>query len=355
MTNISRLQSSLSESGVPALLISDITNVQWLSGFTGSSGYVVLTPTSGRFITDSRYTIQAAEEVEGLDVRSFGSPTKFTDFLSQNVSEMGVKRLGFERSITYGTWDDWKNQVGGIDWFPAPDVIKPLRMVKTAQEVAKIQAACRLADACLEHVVRLLRPGVSEYEIGLEIEFFFRRNGAEVGFAPIVASGPNSARPHAHPSERQIESGDFVTLDLGGKLDGYNSDITRTFVVGRASERQREVYDLVLRAEKACIDALVPGAKGVDVDGLARQILDEKDLAKYFGHGLGHGLGKAVHDLGGLSTRSEDIIAPGQVWTIEPGVYIEGFGGVRIEDDVHVTANGPEILTHFPKELTEIT
>lgn len=354
-SNLNRLQSLLTQESVPALLISDITNVQWLTGFTGSSGYAVVTPAGGVFITDSRYAIQAVEEVQGLPVKSFGSPTKFSEFLAENLKEMDVDKIAFEKSVTYGTWDEWKGAVPSVQWLPAPEVLKPLRMIKTGDEVAKIQEACKLADACLGHVQRLLKPGVSEYDISLEIEFFFRRNGAEVGFSPIVASGPNSARPHARPSERKIQYGDFVTLDIGCKLNGYNSDITRTFVVGAASDRQKEVYNQVLKAEMACIEALVPGAKAVDVDGLARTILDELGLAQYFGHGLGHGLGKAVHDLGGLSTRSEDVIAVGQVWTIEPGVYIEGFGGVRIEDDVHVAESGPEILTHFPKELTELS
>ncbi|MBS1724617.1 MAG: aminopeptidase P family protein [Armatimonadetes bacterium] len=339
---------------MPAILVSDITNVQWLTGFTGSSGFVLLTPAAGRFITDSRYTIQAGEEVKSLAVASYASPVKFTEFLSSNVTEMGIDQLAFEKTITYGTWDDWRKGVPTVEWIPAPEVIKPLRMVKTADEVEKIRKACELADACLGHVQRMLQPGVSEYDISLEIEFFFRRNGAEVGFAPIVASGPNSARPHARPSERKLESGDFVTLDIGAQLNGYNSDITRTFVIGKASDRHREVYDQVLKSQIASIEALRPGKTGVEVDGVARTILDEKQLAQYFGHGLGHGLGKAVHDLGSLSTRSEDTIAPGQVWTIEPGVYIEGFGGVRIEDDVHVTTSGPEVLTHFPKELIEL-
>ncbi|MBS1713203.1 MAG: aminopeptidase P family protein [Armatimonadetes bacterium] len=354
MNNVQRLQTRLAKSGVPALLISDITNVQWLTGFTGSSGFVVLTPETGRFLTDSRYTIQAGEEVSDVPVRSYASPKKFTEFLRENVDELGVKTLAFEKSVTYGTWDEWRQALDGIDLTAAPEVLKPLRMVKTAEEVAKIKRACALADACLHHVVPRLQAGVTEFDIGLEIEFYFRRNGAEVGFSPIVASGPNSARPHAKPSERKFEPGDFITLDIGAKLDGYNSDITRTFVLGKATDRQKEVYSQVLKSQIASIGALRPGATGVGVDALARKILDEKGLAQYFGHGLGHGLGKAVHDLGGLNTRSEDAIEPGQVWTVEPGVYIEGFGGVRIEDDVLVTTGEPEVLTSYPKSLIEL-
>lgn len=337
------------------MLVSDATNVQWLTGFSGSTGYAVVTPDSGVFITDSRYTIQANEEVQDLPVASFGSPVVFTDFLKSNLEKLSIKNLAFEKSIAYSTWEDWSKKLDGISLTAGIDVIRPLRMLKTESEIAKIKEACKLADACLDHVVRHLQPGVSEYSIGIEIEFFFKRQGAEAGFSPIVASGPNSARPHAHPSERLLEVGDFVTLDLGAKLNGYNSDMTRTFVIGKASDRHKEIYELVLAAETECCQLLVKGAKGVDVDAHARKILDQRDLSKYFGHGLGHGLGRAVHDPGGLSTRSEDTIEVGQVWTVEPGVYIEGFGGVRIEDDVLVTENGPEILTHYPKELMELS
>jgi Xaa-Pro aminopeptidase len=197
----------------------------------------------------------------------------------------------------------------------------------------------------------MMQPGVSEYDIQLDLEFFIKRQGAEVAFAPTVVSGPNSAKPHGKAGERKLEVGDFVTLDLGAKKDGYCSDITRTFVIGEASERHKEVYGQVLAAQVAAIEALKVGTPANEPDSLSRSILAEKGLDQYFGHGLGHGLGRAVHDYGGLAPSSKDTIEAGQVWTVEPGVYIEGFGGVRIEDDVHVTAEGPQILTHFPKEL----
>jgi Xaa-Pro aminopeptidase len=354
MNAIERVRTQMAAHGVPSLLLTDITTVQWLTGFTGSSAAVVLTQTGGEFVTDSRYTIQAHEQVKDLPVRTFGSPKKQSDALIESFQSLGIGTIAFERSVTFATWEDWKEAFSGVELVPSPEIVKPLRMVKSPEEVAKIRSACELTDACLKHVERMLQPGVTEYDIGLDIEFFFRRNGAEVGFSPIVASGPNSARPHATPSERPLQRGDFVTIDLGAKLDGYCSDITRTYVVGRADDRQREVYGQVLKALTESTQALVPGASGVAVDARAREVLDEKGLAQYFGHGLGHGLGRAVHDLGSLSTRSTDTIEAGQVWTVEPGVYIEGFGGVRIEDDVHVTPHGPEILNATSKELTEI-
>jgi Xaa-Pro aminopeptidase len=224
-------------------------------------------------------------------------------------------------------------------------------MKKSPQEVERIRAACRLTDACLEYLLPLIRPGVAESALQLEVELFLRRHGATAAFSPIVVSGERSARPHGTPSEKPLEVGDFVTFDIGARLDGYCSDITRTFVIGEASERHIEVYEQVLKGQLAALDALQPGANGKEVDLLVRAILDEKSFAAYFGHSLGHGLGALVHDAGRLSQTTEQPIEVGQVWTVEPGVYIEGFGGVRIEDDVLITERGAEVLTHFPKRL----
>ncbi|MDK3162277.1 Xaa-Pro peptidase family protein [Kamptonema cortianum] len=248
-----------------------------------------------------------------------------------------------------------KSDIANIEWTPAPELITELRKIKSSDEIKRIQAACQLADACMEHASRMLQPGVKEFDISLDIEFFYRRHGAGIAFAPIVVSGPNSAKPHGVPGERALQEGDFVTIDCGGRLDGYCSDITRTFVIGKATDRHKEIYNQVLRAEIECCDALVVGADGKDVDALARKILDEKDLGKYFGHGLGHGLGLDVHDPGGLRPGGAEELKAGMVFTVEPGVYIEGFGGVRIEDDVHITPDGPVILTHYPKELIEVS
>lgn len=352
MNNIQRLQARMVEAGCPALLVTHLANVQWLTGFTGSSGFVVLTTEQGVFVTDSRYAIQCQEQVRDLPTAVYANPVKLSDFLAQQARDLGLSQVAFEKShVVYGTVEEWQAAFGDIALVPGDDLISALRMIKTPDEVARIRKACALADKCLEHVVRMIQPGVSEWDLLLEIEFFFRRQGSKVSFEPIAVSGIRSARPHATASEKKLEVGDFVTLDLGCIVEGYISDITRTFVVGEASARHREMYDQVLKAENACVEALVVGANGREVDALARQILDEKGLAKYFGHGLGHGIGTLVHDAGRLSPTTDQPIGAGQVWTIEPGVYIEGFGGVRIEDDVLVTENGPERLTHYPREL----
>jgi Xaa-Pro aminopeptidase len=352
MDHVSRLLERMLAADLPALLISHIGNVQWLTGFTGSFGLVVLTPSQGIFITDSRYTIQAQEQIQGLTIRSFANPTTSAEALLGALKEAGVSRIGFEKSMTYANWEDWTQKLTGIELIPTADLISPLRMVKTPEELERLREACKLADATMEHALRMIQPGVREYDIGLDVEFFIRRNGAAIAFEPIVVSGPNSARPHGRPGERRLQAGDFVTLDLGAKLDGYNSDITRTVVVGKASDRQREIYNRVLEAQLAAIAALRPGANGREVDALARRKLG--DLAAHFGHGLGHGLGRDVHDAGGLSPTRDQPIEAGQVWTVEPGVYIEGFGGVRIEDDVIVTDESPEVITHTPKVLLEL-
>jgi Xaa-Pro aminopeptidase len=185
----------------------------------------------------------------------------------------------------------------------------------------------------------------------LDIEFYFRRNKAELAFTPIVVSGERSARPHGVPSEKKLEKGDFVTMDFGAKVDGYCSDLTRTVVVGEASDRHREVYGAVLESQMAAIKAIKPGMKASDVDAVSRDLLASHGLAEYFGHGLGHGLGSVVHDVGRMGPTSTDTVAVGQVWTIEPGAYIPNFGGVRIEDDVVVTESGCDVLTHSPKAL----
>ncbi len=352
MSNLDRLRSKMTDAGIPALLVSDNPNVKWLTGFTGSFGFVLLTQDQARFLTDSRYTLQASEQVSEMPVHWYQSPMIQDEFVAAQAKEMGISQLGFEAaSVTFAAYERWRDKFAGIELMGAPDLIAALRMIKTPDEVAKIREACALADACFSHVQRMIQPGVSEWDISLDIEFYFRRAGHELAFEPIVVSGERSARPHGRASEKKLELGDFVTLDFGARVDGYCSDITRTVVVGKPTDRHNEVYNQVLKAQLASLDAMKPGVRAADVDAKAREVFDEIGLAKYFGHGLGHGLGSLVHDTGRMNATSQDVLAPGQVWTVEPGVYITGFGGVRIEDNVVVTEDGIEILTHSTKEL----
>lgn len=354
-SNLQRFQAVLAETDLPAFLVSDMPNVRWLTGFTGSFGFAIVTRDAGVFISDSRYTLQASEEIPDLQVHTFANPTNVDDFLYEHLQKLGVTRLGFDRNhLTVAKHQTWESRFSGMELVPHDDPIAKLRMIKNADEIRRIREACRLADDCMRHVVDRIAAGVSELALLGELESFLRAQHSRPSFDPIVVSGPRSARPHGVPSAREVERGDLVTLDLGAVVDGYCSDITRTVVVGQATDRQRIVYEQVLKAEQLGISRLVPGASGREIDGEVRSLLEEKNLAQYFGHGLGHGLGGLVHDSGRLSPTIEQTIEAGQVWTVEPGVYIEGFGGIRIEDDVLVQDSGPEVLTFFPRDLLEV-
>jgi len=355
MSQLERMRAAMQAADLPAFLVSDSINIRWLTGFTGSFAYVVVTETSGILISDSRYTLQAREQVNDLPTETFSNPTKPNEFLYSHLQQLGVNRLGFDQhQVSYGKHAEWSEHFAGIELIGHNDPITDLRAIKTSEEMDRIREACRLADDCMAHVTDGMRPGITELELLTRLETFLRSHGSEASFAPIIVSGPRSARPHGVPSQRALQAGDLVTIDLGAVVDGYCSDITRTVVMGPATDRQRTVYGEVLKAEQAGIAALKPGANGREIDAAVRALLGESDLAQYFGHGLGHGLGTAVHDTGRLSPTMEQAIEAGQVWTVEPGVYIEGFGGIRIEDDVLVTPDGPEVLTFFPTQLMEI-
>jgi Xaa-Pro aminopeptidase len=352
MSNLKRFRDRLTELGETAALLTSMDNVRWVTGFTGSSGVVLTDLEKGVFITDSRYTQQAKEQVPDLEVVIYSNPQTMAQAASEQAKSLNIGSAAFESEhVSVASLKNYEKEFGGIRLNPVEGLAGPLRMVKTADEVEKIKVACALADACYDHVLRMIQVGVAEYDIALDIEFYFRRNKAELAFTPIVVSGERSARPHGVPSEKKLEKGDFVTMDFGAKVDGYCSDLTRTVVVGEASDRHREVYGAVLESQMAAIKAIKPGMKASDVDAVSRDLLASHGLAEYFGHGLGHGLGSVVHDVGRMGPTSTDTVAVGQVWTIEPGAYIPNFGGVRIEDDVVVTESGCDVLTHSPKAL----
>ncbi len=276
MSNLPRLREELDRKGVSAFLIADIDSVGWLTGFTGTSGYAIVTKDGGRFLTDSRYTLQAKEQVPDLPVFSSDTTVERLAFIAGNAKEMGIERLAFDGTkMTFAMVESLKSKLNGIALETAEDPIAPIRLIKTEEEIVKIRAACKLADACIEHATKIVKPGVSEWDVNLEVEFFYRRHGAELAFEPIVVSGVRSARPHGRASQKIIEEGDFVTIDCGAKLDGYCSDITRTFVAGKAGERHVQIYNAVLEAQKAAIRAVRPGVTGKEVDGVARNLLGD--------------------------------------------------------------------------------
>ncbi|MEI7985259.1 MAG: Xaa-Pro peptidase family protein [Armatimonadota bacterium] len=355
-TQLERMRDAMAAANVEAVLVSSSTNLFWLTGFTGSFGYVLLSATDARFITDSRYAVQAKEQVSNMPVVSFSTPKSGMQVLKEELDSLGLTKVAFESVyVTCAQLTQFQEKVAGVEWVPADDLIENLRMIKTPEEVKLIKDACALTDKGFDHIKRLVQVGVSEFEIQLELEFFFRRNGATCAFDPIIVSGANSARPHGKATEKPLEDGDLVTFDFGAKLGGYCADMTRTVVVGQASDKTKEIYNTVLRAQMACLEMMKPGVIAADVDAKAREIFGEKGWAGNFGHGLGHGLGILVHDTGRLGIGSKTVLEPGQIWTVEPGIYFEGFGGCRIEDDVLVTETGIEIFNHSTKELLELS
>jgi len=347
---IERVREQLAERELDGLLVTGLVNVRWLTGFTGSSAAAVVGRDGLlRFLTDFRYLTQSAEEVDGAWEREIGP-----DLLELAAQGLPEGRLGYddasmavrEHARLEGLLPD------GVALAAAGGLVEELRFVKDAEELDRLRAAARLADAALLEVLDRGLVGRTEREVALDLEVTMRRAGAQAAsFAPIVAAGPNGARPHASPGDAPISPDTLVVVDWGAQLDGYASDCTRTFATGELDPRDRAVYDVVLRAQAAALEAVRPGPTGREVDAVAREVIGAAGHAEHFGHGLGHGVGLEVHEGPRLSQQGEVVLAPGMVVTVEPGVYVPGAVGVRIEDLVAVTAGGREILTGLPKTL----
>lgn len=335
-----------------ALVIQSPINRLYMSGFTGSAGTLVVSQEGAWLLVDFRYVEQAQAQVTAYQVVHIEKPLKQ---LGELLAKNGLVRVGFEAEhLTFQQHRLWTETVDEVTWMPLEGSIETLRGIKDDREIAAIQKAVDVADAAFQHILDFLKPGTTEQDIALELEFFMRRAGAEaLSFSSIVASGPNGALPHARPTARKLARGDLVTLDFGCVVAGYCSDITRTVGIGTPDAKSREIYELVLQAQQAGVEAVRPGIEGREVDRIARDMIREAGYGEYFGHGLGHGLGMNVHEeIPRLSKRSEVQLQPGMVCSVEPGVYIPGWGGVRIEDLVVVTEDGCRVLTQSPKQWT---
>jgi Xaa-Pro aminopeptidase len=354
-----RLAALARECGADVLLVTELVNVRWLCGFTGSSGVCVVGDGGGgepvrRFITDFRYEQQAAEQLDPSWTREIAKTDAVKHFAA---SVQGQLVVGFDdEHMPVKQAAGLDDALGdGVALEPAGGLVEKLRAIKDPEEIKRIRAATELADAALTEVLERGFVGRTESAVALDLEFTIRKLGAEgVSFPSIIAAGAHGALPHAAPRAVKIEKDTLCVVDWGAQLDGYASDCTRTFATGELDSHDNEIYELVLSAQLQALGAVVPGARGKAVDSVARDIISAAGHGGHFGHGLGHGVGAEVHESPRLSQRSDSVLAPGHVVTVEPGVYVPGIAGVRIEDLVLVTDDGHDVLTSLPKTLTTV-
>ncbi len=354
-----RLAARLAELELDALVVTRLPNVRYLTGFTGSNAQVVVAREGGVFLTDGRYDTQAAHEVPDLERRIYLDER--TGHLARACRDLGAVRVGFEREgLTYGGWqrlgEALGEALGGAELVPTGSVLEELRRVKDAGEIAWLGRAQEAADVAFEEVVLGggLREGISERELALDVELAMRAAGADDrSFETILAFGEQAAEPHHEPSEREFRRGDVVKVDFGALAGGYHTDMTRTVAFGEPPARLREIRDVVAAAQQAGIDAVREGAALREVDLAARRVVEAAGLGERFSHGLGHGVGLEIHELPFLrrDAPEDDVLVAGMVVTVEPGVYVPGLGGVRIEDMVEVTAGGGRVIPRSPREL----
>jgi Xaa-Pro aminopeptidase len=342
-----RLEQLLAERGLDRMLVTNLVNVRYLTGFTGTNGAVVCGPGIRLFFTDFRYTERAAAEVEGWEpIVAAG------DWLGSIAQHLRGK-VGFEDDhVPVRTLEKLKEKLPeGAEPVAAGGTVERLRRVKDEVELRTIAEASKLADSVWEWTIERGLAGRSERDVARAAEARIRELGGDPSFPAIVAAGPNGALPHAEPGERVIGPAELVVFDMGAMLDGYCSDGTRTYATGDPGDEARAVYETVLEAQLAALEAIEAGVKGEDVDRVAREVIDAAGHGERFGHGLGHGVGLEVHEAPRLSPRSDDVLAPGEVVTVEPGIYLPGRFGVRIEDLVVVEDGGYRNLSRLPKAL----
>jgi Metallopeptidase family M24./Creatinase/Prolidase N-terminal domain. len=347
---IGKLRKGLEEKGVDAVLIFEPHNMYYMTGFTGGEGCAVITHDKTYLVTDFRYIEQAENESPNFEVVRADNQAKE---LPAFINSIGIKTACFEEEfINYKLYSDLKENLDGIELIPLGDLIKDIRQVKDEGEIERISKAQSLAEEALGYVKGLIRPGMTEKEVAIELEMYIKKRGAAgLSFETIVASGWRSSLPHGRATDKVIEDGDFVTIDFGIMWDWYCSDMTRTYIVGHASEKQKDIYSVVLEAQMAALEGMKAGMTGIEADKLARDVIERYGFGEYFGHGLGHGVGLQVHEPPQVNKRGDKPLKENSVVTCEPGIYIPGLGGVRIEDLLVVKNNGILNLTHIDKKL----
>ena len=353
MRQIEKIQEQLKEQGLDGLLLTDEKNQRYAAGFAFTDGAVLVGRKKAWLITDSRY-IEAAEKTAaaGVQVRLYDRERPLMERLKEAIREAGMERLAAEDSkLSHREYLAWENALG-LPLLPAGELMARLRAAKTEEEIDAMRAAQAIAEQALEEVLGLIRPGMTEKQVMAELVYRTLRHGSEGNaFDPIVVSGPNTSLPHGVPGERVIQKGDFVTMDFGCLKEGYCSDMTRTIAVGEATEEMRNVYGVVLRAQLAGIAVARAGIPGKEIDAAARKVITEAGYGDYFGHGFGHSLGLDIHEAPNANPRGEEPMPAGAVCSAEPGIYLPGRFGVRIEDVMILRENGCEVITKAPKTL----
>lgn len=340
------LESVLKEN--QAFLVTNLRNIRYLTGFTGSFALLLLSKRRSFLHVDFRYVEQAKRETE-IEVLEFRD--SWLDNLRSFLVKNSIKKLLFESTCTYQFYKTL-SKLKGIELKPKDGLIEKSRAIKSEKEIDYIREAVRRAERAFLKIKPSIKEGVTERDIANLLEYEIKREGSQtLPFPVIVASGENSSMPHWRSSERRLKRGDFVIIDWGAEFEGYYSDMTRTFIIGEASEKQIEIYNIVNRAREVAINSIKAGVKAKEIDSEARNLIKQSGYAKNFGHGTGHGVGLDVHEFPRINTKSKEVISPGMVFTVEPGIYIEGFGGVRVEDMVFVGKDFFEVLTTLPREL----
>ena len=350
-----RLRKLIHQSGADALLVTNFKNVTYLTGFTGDDSFLLVTASGETLISDKRYTTQLEEECPGLKLEIREPGERMLPVTTSVVERVSIKRLGIEaESATVSLERSLAKALPNVELIATDSLVERLRIVKDKDEIAQTRLACRQAERAFEVVRALLTPQMTELEVAAELEYQARRFGAKaLSFPAIVAVGPRSALPHATPTAAKLASSEFLLVDWGANSGLYMSDLTRIIVTGKISPKLRKVYGVVLTAQLAATSAIRPGVTCEQVDRVARKIISKAGFGRAFGHGLGHGTGLEIHEAPRLAAGQKTKLRPGMIVTVEPGIYLPGWGGVRIEDDVLVTRTGHEVLSDVPKQLED--
>ncbi len=348
---LNRLQGELVKRSLDGIIITNKYNLAYVTGFYGTFGYAIITQNDAFLITDSRYIEEANKQAEHF--KAIKLKDNLYEEINLIIQKYQIKTLGFEDlDISYYKYKQLVEKTNKVTLIPIGEIFNDFKKIKDSEEIIKIKNAIKIADRAFSHILKIVRPGITEKEIALEIEFYMKKQGASaLSFDTVVVSGLRSSLPHGQPTNKKIKKGDIITLDFGCIFEGYCSDITRTIAVGTISKELKDIYNIVLQAQLKALENIRPGLLAKDIDKIARDVIASHGYANYFGHALGHGVGTEVHEQPRISPKNQEVLKPGMIITIEPGIYVEGLGGVRIEDMVLITEDSIENLTFSTKEL----